>query len=69
MDSDDYLSPDMYAHLYRLLESGADVAECDYVEVTDDAAEFTKEFDVHLYTTKMQWRNISRTEFPPADME
>ena len=52
VDSDDYLSPDMYAHLYRLLESGADVAECDYVEVTDDAAEFTKEFDVHLYTTK-----------------
>ena len=47
VDSDDYLSPDMYAHLYRLLESGADVAECDYVEVTDDAAEFTKEFDVH----------------------
>lgn len=37
VDSDDYIHPDMYTHLYGLLQ-GADIAECSYVETIDDAA-------------------------------
>jgi len=40
VDSDDYLAPDMYAHLAALLDMGADVAECGYVEAYGDTAEF-----------------------------
>lgn len=32
VDSDDYIDPNMYTHLYELLQQGADIAECDYVE-------------------------------------
>lgn len=28
IDSDDYLHPNMYAHLYSLMEDGVDIAEC-----------------------------------------
>lgn len=45
-DSDDYLASDMYAHLYGLLERGADIAECGYVEVTDDDAAFSQDGEV-----------------------
>ncbi|MGN0478597.1 MAG: glycosyltransferase, partial [Hominenteromicrobium sp.] len=40
VDSDDYIAEDMYAHLFSLLEQGADVAECGYINVTDGAAVF-----------------------------
>ena len=40
VDSDDYLHPEMYAHLSDLLEQGADIAECGHVDVTDDAQTF-----------------------------
>ena len=38
VDSDDYIHPDLYRHLYSLLELGADIAECSYVETLDDHA-------------------------------
>ncbi|MGN0978389.1 MAG: glycosyltransferase family 2 protein [Faecousia sp.] len=40
VDSDDYIAPDMYEFLSSLLDGGADIAECGYVETTDDQAEF-----------------------------
>ena len=40
VDSDDYIAPVMYAHLYELLKSGADIAECSYVEVAGNDAVF-----------------------------
>lgn len=38
VDSDDYIHPEFYTHLYSLLETGADVAECGYVDTFDDHA-------------------------------
>lgn len=38
VDSDDYIAPGLYAHLYSLLEQGADIAECGYVDTLDDQA-------------------------------
>ena len=38
VDSDDYIDENLYTHLYSLLQQGADIAECSYVEVFDDAA-------------------------------
>lgn len=38
VDSDDYIAPDMYRQLYTLLCHGADIAECCFVETTDDNA-------------------------------
>ncbi len=40
VDSDDYIAPDLYEHLYHLLELGADIAECGYVTTEDDHASF-----------------------------
>lgn len=40
VDSDDYIAPDMFACLYGLLQQGADIAECGYVDVFDDNAIF-----------------------------
>ena len=40
VDSDDYLSADMYSHLYELLGRGADIAECAYQDVWDSSASF-----------------------------
>lgn len=40
VDSDDYLAPDMYEHLYGLLNTGADIAECGYVETNGDDVVF-----------------------------
>lgn len=52
VDSDDYLAPNIYDHLYKLLKRGADIAECNYTEVTDDNAEFSQKNDVYSYTTQ-----------------
>lgn len=49
VDSDDYLAPDTYDYLYGLLEQGADIAECGYVEVTDDDAAFSQDDEVYTY--------------------
>lgn len=40
VDSDDYIAPDMYEYLSSLLDVGADIAECGYVETKDDQAQF-----------------------------
>ena len=53
VDSDDYLSPDMYTHLYSLLEQGADIAECGHMNVYDDSAPFDcSDTSVHTYTAR-----------------
>lgn len=52
VDSDDYIAPDMYAHLYELLEQGADIAECDYVEVVGDDAVFACGYETLSYTAQ-----------------
>ena len=51
VDSDDYIACDMFAHLYSLLETGADVAECDYLETAGDDAVFPEDpFEVTAFT-------------------
>lgn len=40
VDSDDYIAPDCYQYLYNLLENGADIAECGFVETEIDNAVF-----------------------------
>lgn len=40
VDSDDYICPDMFMHLYEMLQQGADIAECDYLETVGDDAIF-----------------------------
>lgn len=65
VDSDDYIAPGMYEHLYELLQSGADIAECGYVETLDDNAEFLSPDDnVQVYTPENAMReHISDTVF------
>lgn len=36
IDSDDFIDPDMYRSLYQLIQDGADIAECEIVEVEGD---------------------------------
>lgn len=52
VDSDDYIAPDMYAHLYELMEQGADIAECDYVEVFGDDTVFACGYETHSYAVQ-----------------
>ena len=40
VDSDDYIAPDMLQYLYSLLQQGADIAECGYLETEADDACF-----------------------------
>ncbi len=51
VDSDDYIAPDMFSHLYGLLCQGADIAECGYQEVAADAVPFpAEEGQVHWHS-------------------
>lgn len=53
VDSDDYLSSDMYTHLYSLLSQGADIAECGYINVYDDGARFDRNHpSIRTYTVQ-----------------
>lgn len=52
VDSDDYIAPDMYMHLSTLLKQGADIAECNYIEVTADDAAFEQEYETCFYTAQ-----------------
>lgn len=64
VDSDDYISGDMFAHLYSLLETGGDVAECDYLETTGDDAVFPEEeYQVTAYTPEEAMRCHIRDTF------
>lgn len=49
VDSDDYIATDMYEYLLVLVEQGADIVECSYVEVTGNDAVFPMEHKVHTY--------------------
>lgn len=52
VDSDDYLAADMFAYLYSLLSQGADLAECNYIEVFDDSGRFKcDDASIRKYTT------------------
>jgi glycosyltransferase involved in cell wall biosynthesis len=58
VDSDDYIAADMFAHLYELLETGADVAECDYLETVDDGVVFPDAtYEVTVFTPEEAMRN------------
>lgn len=53
VDSDDYLAEDMFEHLYTLMEAGADIAECAYVNTYDDSANFCRgAFRTYEYTAQ-----------------
>ncbi len=53
VDSDDYIAPDMFEHLYGLLEQGAEVAECGHVDVFNDQAVFScTDTAVRIYTVQ-----------------
>lgn len=43
LDCDDYISPDMYQHLYSLMDEETDMAECGYTMVYDDGETFPEE--------------------------
>ena len=61
VDSDDYIAGDMFAHLYSLLETGADVAECDYLETAGDDAKFPEDsFGVTEFTPQEAMRHHIR---------
>lgn len=49
VDSDDYIATDMYEYLFALVEQGADIVECSYVEVTGNDAVFPMEHKVNTY--------------------
>ena len=40
VDSDDYISTQMYEHLYSMLDETTDIAECSYVSVTEGGTSF-----------------------------
>lgn len=65
VDSDDYIAPDMFAYLYSLLQRGADIAECGYVDTQDDNAVFPEtEGEVTFCTAEEALRgNIYDTHF------
>lgn len=52
VDSDDYLEMHMYEHLYEMLNSEVDIAECEIVITDIDEAEFeySNKFDLKTYT-------------------
>lgn len=63
VDSDDYIAPDMYAHLYELLKAGADIAECGYVEVAGDYAVFACGYETRSYTAQEAMAEHIRDRF------
>ena len=63
VDSDDYIAPDMYAHLYELLKAGADIAECGYVEVAGDDAVFACGYETRSYTAQEAMAEHIRDRF------
>lgn len=53
VDSDDYIAPGMFRHLYDLLEQGAEIAECSYLETADDYAQFEDQNNISaIYTAE-----------------
>lgn len=53
VDSDDYISSDMFEHLAGILNNGADIAECEFINVQTDNEEFPETADEETrYTTE-----------------
>lgn len=54
VDSDDYLAPQMYAHLYSLMDGDVDIAECEMLETENDdcALEDGSLGRIHVYTAR-----------------
>lgn len=65
VDSDDYIAKEMLFYLYTLLLDGADIAECAFVETSDDFAEFArKDITVSVFTAEEAMReHICDTAF------
>lgn len=61
VDSDDYIAPDMLAHLYEIMGDTADISECAFLETLDDEAEFADApFTVTEYTPEEAMREHIR---------
>ncbi len=61
VDSDDYIAPDFYTHLYSMVKAGADIAECSYLETQADNAIFDTEFrEITQYTPEEAMRGHIR---------
>lgn len=57
VDSDDYIASDMFEYLVSLINKGADIAECDYVNVHSDNILFPeKEVHETVYSTEEAMR-------------
>ena len=57
VDSDDYIAPGCYQYLHTLLEEGADIAECDFVETERNDAVFgTDAGEISFYTPLEAYR-------------
>lgn len=71
VDSDDYLAPNMYAHLYSLMEDGVDVAECVLVmtekdeEPLDDGSLFTANYYTKEEAMGLHIRDERFCQTPP----
>ena len=56
VDSDDYISPEMYEHLLSLMDDDVDLAECSFVETKDNDAfsgiDKAASEEIELYSTK-----------------
>lgn len=64
VDSDDYLELHMYAHLYSLIQQGADIAECTIIWTDTDNAPMDdgSAAEVHYYSTEQAMRLSIREE-------
>ena len=64
VDSDDYLDLHMYAHLYSLIQQGADIAECTIVWTDSDNASMDdgSAAEVHYYFTEQAMQLSIREE-------
>ena len=64
VDSDDYLDLHMYAHLYSLIQQGADIAECTIVWTDSDNASMDdgSAAEIHSYSTEQAMRLSIREE-------
>lgn len=54
VDSDDYISPRMYAHLYSLMEEDVDIAECEMWETEGDGCPVDEAGDGECFSYSAQ---------------
>ena len=64
VDSDDYISPTMYQHLFSLFGKDTDIVECEYLDVHRDYALFGNEKSkFFIYTTQEAMSEHIRDHF------